>query len=317
MNEVMKIQMRGLPEYLMKRAYVRSIRRVLPFKRNGSISIMGNDLVIDRYDLQQAQLETDCVCEPENIFIYRALANSGLCNTFIDIGANYGHLALKLHQHFAKVILIEANPNAAGFLKDLFRGQSGVEIFNCAIVSDEKISTVLLMVPNQQSGFAHVATTAAGNETTHECQASTLDRLLSKKITSSYCVKIDVEGLEQNVIKSGREVLNRPGVITGFEAQSRSMAIDCCDLFREHVFYFARFDFLGRSGALTQNMIQMLGALANGGNISVYKFENMANVPMDNFSQIFAVPKTHMEVFETALYSERARLSGCVDLAKA
>ena len=320
MKEVISISLSGLSGYLTNRAYMRTVQRIVPKKRYTDINLLGNLMNIDRHDLEQMYLETDCVREPENIFMYRALANSGLCTSFIDIGANYGHVASKIYQYYKKVVLIDANPNAATFLRKMFSNQKHVDIKHCALVGDPAIETVTLLVPEASSGLAHLSTSKNAFHTTDEqsfeCEATTLDNMLAGEAIDSAYVKIDVEGLEYSVIQGGGNSLKRNNVIVGFEALSHQVATECCSLFPDHTFFFGRFDFLTSSGALTKSVPGVLRSIVRGGNIVIYKFTDISEVPLENFSQIVAVPTATVDKFENALRLEHEKLSGKINLSK-
>ena len=315
MTELLKLQLSGLRKYLIKRAYMRSLRRWLPKHRYVQFERFSRKLRIDRHDLEQAALETDCIREPENIFIFRALARQGLCKRFIDLGANYGHIALKVLPHYADLVLVDANPNAVAFLREMFADQKRVQIRHCAVVGDEATKTVNLVVPRGRSGLAHVVDAAVDQQTAFECPAVTLDRLLAHHTQVPAYIKIDVEGLEDSVIRGGKNTVRNPRMIVGFEAWSRAAATKCCKLFSDHLFYSARFAFLNRSGALCSSPFGLLRAFFTGGAISIYRFNDIVEAPFNYFSQVIAVPRVIQSQFEDAIRAEWLHLGGTIDLA--
>ena len=105
----------------------------------------------------------------------------------------------------------------------------------------------------------------------YQCQAATLDHVI-RSVHDPMYIKIDVEGVEEQVLKGGLEKIKSLDSIIGFEALSKEVAVKCCALFTEHDFYFARFDFMNRSGALTRSWAGVAGALLLGGTIGVYRF---------------------------------------------
>lgn len=318
MEEVIKLSLGGLQSYLARRAYMRSLYRLMPKRRFAEMTLLGERVTIDRQDLEQVYLETDCVREPENVFIYRALAKSGLCHAFVDVGANYGHVASKVYEHFRQVVLVDANPSAAHFLDTVFAKQAHVKVVNCALVESDEIEKVTLMVSESSSGLAHVASSSGAfqrsDERAFECGAMTLQRLLETERIESAYVKIDVEGFEPGVIKGGGKSLQRPGFIVGFEALSKEIASECCRLFDQHTFYFARLNFLDSSGALTRSVRGILRSLLGGGAIAIYRTDSIDDVPLSNFSQIVAVPNGLTGRFEDAMKKELAACGGRIDL---
>ena len=318
MEQVIKLSLGGLQLYLARRAYMRSLYRLLPKRRFVEMSLLGETVEIDRQDLEQVYLEADCVREPENIFIYRSLAKSGLCKAYVDVGANYGHVASKVFEYFEKVILVDANPNAAGFLRKMFTKKTHVKIVNCALVENEDVKKVTLMVSQTSSGLAHISESSGAfrrvDEQAFECSATTLSKLIeSEQIKSAY-VKIDVEGFESSVIRGGGRLLQNDRFIVGFEALSKEVAVECCAHFTDHTFYFGRLDFLEPSGALTRSAAGILKSLFGCSGIVIYKAKSIAEVPLSNFSQIVAVHDSRVVEFEDALQREHNVSKGRIEL---
>lgn len=300
----------------MARASMRLLRRRPAPGGNTHVERLGKSLSLNRSDLEQAYFEADCVREPENIFLFRAIARHGLCKRFVDIGANYGHIALKVLPYFERLTLVDANPNAVLFLRRLFADESKVEVHHVAVVDSDQQRSVTLFVPSESSGLARIdaAGSATGNAISYECPATTLDQLLEASRGESTFIKVDVEGFERQVLEGGPLLRRSAGVIIGFEAWSRVAAEQCCALLPEHIFYFARLDFVDRSGALTKSWMGLVRAVLLGGAISVHRFKKLDDVPFDHFSQIIAVPVALQSRFEEAIFAERAMLGGVLDL---
>lgn len=318
MEQVIKLSLSGLQRYLARRAYMRSLYRLLPKRRFAEMTLLGEPVRIDRHDLEQVYLEADCVREPENIFIYRALAKSGLCTGYIDVGANYGHVASKVYEYFEKVVLVDANPNAANFLERMFSKKPHVKVVNCALVENEDVTTVTLMVSETSSGLAHISESSGAfrrsDEHAFECTATTLAKLIEGEQVRSAYVKIDVEGFEPSVIRGGGKLLQGENFIVGFEALSKEVASECCSLFIDHTFYFGRLDFLDPSGALTRSAAGILKSMFSDGGIVIYKSRSITDVPLSNFSQIVAVHNSRVSEFEQALQAEHSASKGRIEL---
>ncbi len=316
-SEFLSLPTSGVRKYLLARASMRLPRRRFAARNNAKVERLGKWLSIDRRDLEQAYFEADCVREPENIFLFRAIAKHGLCRRFVDIGANYGHIALKVLPYFEKLTLVDANPNAISFLRRLFADEPKVEIHHFAVVESDQRKAVTLVVPNESSGLARIDNAkqdADGTAVSFECPATTLDLLLEPMGDQSIYIKVDVEGFEVQVLEGGSSLRSSPSVIVGFEAWSRVAAEQCCALFPEHIFYFARLDFVDRSGALTNSWLGLVRAALFGGTISVHRFKSPDEVPYDHFSQIIAVPIALQSRFEEAILAERESLRGVLDL---
>lgn len=62
------------------------------------------------------------------------------------------------------------------------------------------------------------------------------------------------------------------------------------------------------SGALSKSAMALLRACISGGSIVVLRLERLESTNIDNFSQIFSVPKEKSGDFERALIAEAGRL---------
>ena len=301
-NKLVEIPLRGIIHYLIKRTQLRFMNKLSVGPSEKKITIFGQVAVLDLNDLEQKYLAVDCVREPENLIIYRAIAAYGLVNTFIDIGANCGHVAASIVHNYSQVVLIEPNPKLASILRDIFRTKSNVTIRECAIVDKVSVGQLVLSVPAGSSGLATLGKTAFSEQ--HEdmhryvVKASYLgDEVKESDLQKAY-IKIDVEGFEANIIQSATYLINNYRPIVGFEALSISAALDCARKFDGYAFYCARFDFLNSSGALSKSIGGILRATLLGAAIEVLRLSDLENIKLENFSQIYAVPSEKTSEFE-------------------
>jgi FkbM family methyltransferase len=300
---VTSIKLNHLGPYLLRRA----VLRVLPaFPRRRKVRIFGQRVELDLADLEQKYLAADCVREPENYFVYSALSAAGMVDTFIDIGANCGHVAASLVYRYKSLVLIEPNPNLANLLKAVFSKLDNVTIKETAITSEELEGTIELRVPKSSSGLATLSKThlheLRKDVQSHSVTASTLRHVLSDSDLRSCYIKIDVEGYEQQIIESSVKLLREFRPIVGFEALTKEAAKTCGALFDNYKFYCARFDFLDSSGALTKSIVSSVRASLRGsGHLVVLNLASLETLELDNFSQIFSVPAERSLEFENSI----------------
>lgn len=312
--------LRGLLPYFLIRAQLRFLNQSNDRSGGKAVTIFGQALVLDVVDLEQKYLAADCVREPENLLVYRAIAHSGLVDTFIDIGANCGHVAASIRGDFAHVLLFEPNPKLAMLLRTLFRNQAHIGVRECAIVDEASVGNLALTVPDESSGLATLGGTTLSKEHervhVYDVKASTLETELQGYSVQNAYIKIDVEGFESNIIESARSLINSGRPIVGFEALSNQAARNCARLFDEYVFYCARFDFLENGGALSRSAAGMAKALIFGGNIEIIKLGDLEQTNLNNFSQIYSVPQEKAAQFEASIlaYADRHRIFnlGCL-----
>lgn len=274
-------------------------------KSKKNVTIFNQDVTLDLTDLEQKYLAVDCVREPENLIVYRAIADFGLVNAFVDIGANCGHVAASIANNYSQVILIEPNPKLSSLLRDIFRNRRNITIRECAIVDKESVGQLVLTVPFDSSGLATLGKTSFSEEClqmdSYVVNASTLAEEVKGFDLKNAYIKIDVEGFEAKVIESAAELINDNRPIVGFEALSKAAAIDCASKFNNYVFYCARFDFLNNSGALSKSIAGIFRAVFFGATIEILKFDRLKDTNLENFSQVYAVPSEKSNAFEDAI----------------
>ena len=165
------------------------------------------------------------VHERDFLFFRRFAAQSPL---FLDIGANTGQsiVSIKSIVPGARIISFEPNPQCFEKMSRLVRSKSGIQLFNCALSS--KPGRLVLHVPSakgflfsqlaslqppvvsqlvtelRRDGFSFVS------ETNLVIQQKSVDvRTLDSFTLQPDLVKIDVEGVELEVLEGAHETLKR------------------------------------------------------------------------------------------------------------
>ena len=316
--KIASIKLKKLPTYLLKRAFLRfAPLRLLSI--SDRIKINNCFITINKKDLEQKYLAIDCVREPENLILYKAISSFGIAKNFIDIGANCGHVSLSVVKDFKIVILFEPNPKLHPILTGMFKDYDHVLIKKCAIVDNEHIGFMNLNVPESSSGLATLGDfllKKSGNTSSYKIKANILSKEVSSQHLKNAYIKIDVEGLEEKIINSIHPIINRYKPIVGFEALSTLSAIRCMRHFKGYSFYCARFNFLENGGALSRSAFGIFKTLFFGSSIDVIKIRNFNRMKFNNFSQIYAVPNTKAINFESSI-KEYFNNLGSYDLSEA
>ena len=248
-------------------------------------------------------LYKDCIREPENTILYKALAKYRVVDLFVDIGANCGHVACSIMEDFNKIVLIEPNPSLFKILKSIFANSKNVTLNECAIVSSPSLKTVTLSVPVTSSGLASIGDShlSLGSDCiSYVVAASTLDHILINEPGRPY-IKIDVEGFEFEIIKSALGYIQNKRPIVGFEALTKERAIDCSELFTGYSFYCSRFNFMESGGALSRSFLKLFSFIFSGHSIQILKIDNISTVDITNYSQLIAVPNEITDRLEKAV----------------
>jgi FkbM family methyltransferase len=312
---VAKHPVKGLAPYLMQRVRLRLAKG----QQGVEAHIRGKSVTLDCRDIEQKYFAADCIKEPENLMVYTALAESGVVDSFVDIGANCGHVASSILPHFKSLVLIEPNPKLMRILRELYDDTAKVRLVECAIVDEASVGELTLKVPVGSSGLASLGATElvkdVGEFEHHVVKATTLEAATVGADLSKAYVKIDVEGFEEKVISSASQLFTRARPIVGFEALSRDAAARCADLFHDCDFFHARFGFMHASGSLRQSAAGIAAACLQGADFVVLEEPDMWRASAQNFSQVFAVPKEKSAAFRNALTSWSGR-NPAIDLAK-
>ena len=312
-NIIASIQLINLRPYLWMRMSLRFFPLKYLSNRN-FINIRKNIVKLDLADLEQKYLLMDCVREPENLLVYRGIAKSKLARTFIDIGANCGHVSLSILNDYKKIFLFEPNPQLINLLKIIFKGLPHVTLKPCAVVDEANIGYLYLNVPRSSSGLATLGKFLVHDSSdfsSHKVRATTLENEVSFQDLKNAYIKIDVEGLEDKVIDSMLDVIKKQRPIIGFEALSFELAKKCVLKFDSYEFYCARFSFIESGGALSKSPFGIIKALIFGGDIQVIKLDFNQHFNLNNFSQIYSVPKEKALLFESAIKSTFVQLRAC------
>jgi FkbM family methyltransferase len=151
--------------------------------------------------------------EPE-LAILPALMKRG--GTAVDVGANQGFFAFALAQLADHVVAFEPNPDYAFFARWMLRGHA--EVLKYAI--SDTAGRATFYVPIREDGLVlHLAGNLTGGHAqfaktmrTFEVEVRTLD---SFALTDVRFLKVDVEGVERQVLDGARETIarDRPAMV--------------------------------------------------------------------------------------------------------
>jgi FkbM family methyltransferase len=180
------------------------------------IKVNKNLVAIDDKDLEQRYLSVDCVREPENLLLYKAIASSGIAEHFVDIGANCGHVSLSILKDYKKIILFEPNPKLHPILYGLFKNHNHVVIKKCAIVNQRSVGHMNLNVPHSSSGLATLGdflVKQSENISSYKIKASTLSKEAPPQFLKNAYIKIDgqekfIEILQRQIAIAEKYIVN-------------------------------------------------------------------------------------------------------------
>lgn len=144
--------------------------------------------------------------ELDSELFFRSVVLPG--STFLDVGANIGMvslLAASLVGATGRVIAVEPNPHACQRIRDLVRLNSlgNVDIIESGLSDEESYRTLKVLDAQSTLGTLAELLPAHGRQvtSTHRVHVQMGDAILRNRTIGRLIVKIDVEGLECNVLR--------------------------------------------------------------------------------------------------------------------
>ena len=286
----------GYRRYLLKRTIAILCQRSIklgPFAVGVSRSLNGRKLQFQLRDHLQCLFYFGVSSEPENSALIRALGEVAH-GDLIDVGANYGQQPYEVSRNFRKMLLFEPNPAASNFVRDLFSDQSNVEVVEMG-VSDTEGDAILFFPDEKQSGVAELRSEGEGTK----IRVTTIDAVVGARDFSPCLIKIDVEGLEANVIQGAAETIRKHLPILAFESDSREHREACIRLLPSSwSFYHVVSDVKPALRKIDQ-VVPVAKALLRGSQTYVTRADQIDGY----ISLLFAVPAERDRLFHDAVAS--------------
>lgn len=177
-------------------------------ERRARIAIGDNTYEIASDDDYLTVLGTEF--EPQTTALFRTLFEPAA--VVLDIGANIGCTSLLFSQRARRVVAFEPSPSTFRYLKrNIDAANAGnVELHNLALGAESGVSSLTFAPSNRAGGFVSNQTTASAGHVTESITIERLDDIADRfRIDAVDFVKIDVEGFELDVLKGGRDTINR------------------------------------------------------------------------------------------------------------
>lgn len=160
-----------------------------------------------RYRIERILLYTHAYDEKTLLCLMRVVSQGDVC---IDVGANIGAIALSLAYRVGekgRVYAFEPGPTLCARLQNNVEATRlpNVEVFQNGLGRKQEI-LFWQMEEGENAGNAIISRTA----TPTQCRVYTLDGFLkSRGVTRIDFIKIDVEGMELDVVEGAREVIRQ------------------------------------------------------------------------------------------------------------
>jgi FkbM family methyltransferase len=190
-------RIRFLPEELRQRA-----------KGSSVVNPAGMRIYIDPSDQRGRRVYSRGGAADANaVRLWKAISEMYQPNIVIDVGANYGEVALSsLYAPGTEIHLIEANPRVARFLAKSIAHLPDATLHVCA-ASDHKGTLRLYRMGAISSGLSSTRMHAHADSII-EVPATPVDQLVQPTPGDRVCFKIDVEGAELAVLRGMPRILS-------------------------------------------------------------------------------------------------------------
>ena len=189
---------------LSKRAQVFNQKRELPF------AIFSGDYIgqnVSIHGLYEKEYLAD---------LFKLMVTIGIdlsSSTAIDIGANIGNHTIEFSKYFKKVICFEPNPRTFDILFANTKNIKNIEVFSLGCGMDNQ---VLKLQENYKNIGSSTAKFKIETDNSVEIEIKPLDEFLDK-ISKLALIKIDVEGMETDVLKGAVKTIDKFNPIICFE----------------------------------------------------------------------------------------------------
>lgn len=170
----------------------------------------GHRIHVDLADARSHDLvAADGNLNPLSLVLWQQTLSAHPWDVVVDVGVNYGEMLIGVRlPPAARVVGFEPNPVVRALVARSF-ADNGLVVDLRADAVSERPGTARFAVDTDWSGTSSLDTAGAGDH--HdllEVSVTTLDQVLEDD-TGSFCVKVDVEGFEREVVAGARRCLAR------------------------------------------------------------------------------------------------------------
>ncbi len=184
------------------RHYLNKKSNQLIKKRGYPIAVFGNDWIgssIFMSGIYEEHLIEDLFCVVNEVGFNLSKA------TIVDIGANIGNHSIQFSRKFKKVFSFEPNPRVYEILVSNTKRISNIETYNLGIGRN---SAVLKLKENWMNMGGSSATMNVVSDSIVDIEISTLDSMVNL-LGKVDVIKIDVEGMELDVLLGATEIISK------------------------------------------------------------------------------------------------------------
>lgn len=234
--------------------------------------------------------------EAENIVFIRAIFGQKRNGTMYDVGSNYMQFSSSLTDTFSKIKCFDPNAKVLE-LGQVQYGHADIDINNIAVIpeSSKKNDCFFIEIINN-SGLSSVVfsepTEQNSNQNIHKIDSKYMSEILPKDSSVNDLLKIDVEGLECQLVDDAITHAKFKGIIC-FESLTKASRTDFCKIFdkKTYAFYIVKYNFSDYSGLMPNSLTGILKAiLTNRSSLEIYKSKSVDRFDFDFIPLVFCVP---------------------------
>ncbi len=282
----------------LKEIVLRNLASKIIHKKNEQYALIrGQRMAVYANDLIGMEIFLDGEFEKNELNdiydLFKFLKIDIASNTAIDIGANIGNHTINFSKRFSHVYSFEPNPHTFKILKFNTDSNNNVTAFNLGL-SD---TNGFLSLYEDISNYGRSSAIHTNGISTVNIEVKKLDDFIDL-ITNVKLIKIDVEGMEFNVLNGAKKVISKfqPIIIfeqhlTEFKDKSETQSIRYLrDLEYELIWVI-------NSNASKPWIVRRLNNIYEifMGKKMKRIFTTSSKVPPDNYTMLIAVPKYYLQ----------------------
>ena len=243
--------------------------------------------------------------EAENIAFIKAICSDSKISDMYDIGSNYMQFSSALGSAFNKIHCYDPNSYVleSGYKE---YGLSNMITYNAAVIpNNEQKKDCYFINVKGNSGLSSVVfenpSTESKNYKSNKIDCLHMKEVLPEETFETDLLKIDVEGLEDKLVRDAINDSNFQGIIC-FESLSKSSRESFSKVFlnSNYIFYVVKYNFSDFSGLMANSFYGILKAvLLNKSEMVIYKSKEVNKFDFDFIPLVFCVP-SHLESYVDA-----------------
>tara|TARA_Y100001978_G_scaffold35671_1_gene31580 strand:- start:264 stop:1169 length:906 start_codon:yes stop_codon:yes gene_type:complete len=211
---IKKIERKSFKEFLFEKwlkGFIYSVNKKNNKLRNHKMAVFANDQVSTHinlygiYEKREIEMIID-LCKRLKLINKKSVA--------IDIGANIGNHSIEFSKFFDHVKAFEANPDTFEILKFNTKNFDNIRIFNFGLGKDDCIMNMIETKNN--IGQSKVIKNPNTEDIVFSIKIKKLDDILNTDKNINL-IKIDVEGMEYDVLLGSEQLIKRNKPIIAFE----------------------------------------------------------------------------------------------------